>query len=399
MSVDPAVLRAGLAVVERRARQLTTYFYAHLFAHHPELRRLFPADLDEQRDRLFAALTRVVGRLEEPERLAGYLSSLGRDHRKFGVRPEHYPAVGASLLAALRHSSGHAWTAADEKAWGQAWTVISEAMTAAAAAVPADTPPWWQAEVVQRRRAAPDVAVLTLAPDRGYPYTAGQYLTLCSPRVPQVWRPYSIACAPRPDGTLDLHVRRVPGGLLSTALVHDTVVGEQLRIGPPLGDAVLDRTSRRPLLAVAGGTGWGQIKALLEQLGRDGGRPATVVLGARDEADRYDLADLRELVGRSPWLEVLLAVPADGSGRAEAVDLLLDGLEGLGDCSGRDVLLSGPPNLAVDVTDLLLALGAEPDLIRHDPVPHTFDRRRPLTAPEWFLADRDIAWINRTELA
>ena len=132
--------------------------------------------------------------------------------------------------------------------------MISQAMIDAERAVPADEPAWWQAEVVHRRWAAPDVAVLTLAPDRPYPFTPGQYLTLCSPRVPQVWRPYSIGCAPRADGTLEVHVRRVPDGLLSPVLVDEVLPGEQLRLGPALGTAVLDPYSRRPLLAVAGGS-------------------------------------------------------------------------------------------------------------------------------------------------
>ncbi len=41
---------------------------------------------------------------------------------------------------------------------------------------------------------------------------------------------------------------------------------------------------------------------------------------------------------------------------------------------------------------------AEPDLIRHDPVPETFDRARPLTSSEWFLDHRDVPRIDRTDL-
>ena len=41
-------------------------------------------------------------------------------------------------------------------------------------------------------------------------------------RWPRVWRKYSIANAPRADGTLDLHIRAIPGGQVSTTLVHDT---------------------------------------------------------------------------------------------------------------------------------------------------------------------------------
>lgn len=402
MSFDPAVIRASFAVVELRADHLAKYFCTHLFAHNPELRQLFPADLAEQRDRLFAALTQIVARTEDPDRLTAYLRSLGRDHRKFRALPEHYPAVGASLIAAVRHFSGHSWTAEIEKAWTEAYTAISQVMIEAAAAEAADTPAWWDAEVTARRRAAADVVVLTLAPDRPYAFRAGQYLSLCSPRRPEVWRPYSIANAPRPDGTLDLHVRRVTDGLLSTALVNDVLPGERLRVGPPLGDAVLGPHGARPLLAIAAGTGWAQIKALVEELAGhralDGGRPTTLFLAARDEADLYDLAAIRELTARHDWLDVSLVTPARGADRQQAARLLQDSLCRHGGWAGHDIHLSGPPDLAPALTELLLDLGAEPGLIRHDPVPATLNRARPLTSSDWFLDRRDIAWINRTGL-
>ncbi|GAA2739325.1 globin domain-containing protein [Kitasatospora cinereorecta] len=392
MPFDPAVVRASFAVVERRADQLTRFFYAHLFTHNPGFQALFPERLAEQRDRFFAALTQLVLRLDEPARLAGYLAALGRDHRKFRVGPEHFPAVGASLIAALRHFSGHSWTAAIEKAWQEAYTELSDAMIAAARDVPADAPRWWDAEVVDRRRAAADLVVLTLAPGHPYPFTAGQYLTARSARRPQVWRPYSIACAPRPDNTLELHIRRVPDGLLSTALVNDVLPGERLRIGPPLGDAVLDPHSDRPLLAVAGGSGWGRIKALVEQLALDGGRPATVYLADR-AGGPYDRAAAERLADRHPWLQTVL--PAAGGGGAP---WLRERLGRHGDCAGHEVHLSGPPGLSRALGRQLVGQGADPASIRHDPGTDTFNRARPLTPGEWFLDHRDVPWINRTEL-
>ncbi|WP_404869171.1 globin domain-containing protein [Kitasatospora griseola] len=398
MPFDPAVVRASFAVVERRADHLTKYFYAHLFTNNPGVEALFPARLAEQRDRLFAALTQLVLRLEDPEKLTGYLAALGRDHRKFQAAPEHYPAVGASLIAALKHFSGHAWTPEVEQAWAEAYGVIARAMIDAAAAVPADTPRWWDAEVTDVRRAAPDLAVLTLRPDHPYPFTAGQYLTVSSERHPQVWRPYSPACAPRPDNTLELHVRRVPDGLLSTALVNDVRPGETLRLGPPLGEAVLAEGSGRPLLMVAAGTGWAQIKALLEQLVRNGGRSATVFVAARDDHDQYDLTALHDLVKEHAWLHAVLSAPAPGASRGAAIRLLRDGLRDYGDCAGHDIHLSGPPDLAPALTAQLLDQRADPALVRHDPVTATFNRSRPLTPAEWFLEERDVPWINRTEL-
>ena len=413
MPFDPAVIRASFAVVERRADHLAKYFYAHLFTHNPGVRAFFPEQMDEQRDRLFAALTQLVLRLENPAQLTGYLESLGRDHRKFQAAPEHFPAVGASLVAALRHFSGHSWTPEIEKAWTEAYTVIADVMTGGARQAAAE-PAWWEAEVTRRHRAAADVVVLTLAPDHPYPFTSGQYLTACSPRVPRVWRPYSIGNAPRPDGSLDVHVRRVPGGLLSTALVDDVMPGERLRIGSPLGDAVLAPGSRRPLLAVAGGTGWGQVKALLEELAQEPDqRRAVVLLAARSDADQYDLPAVRQLVERYGRLEVLLAAPADGAGHEAAVRLVTDGLrdyperrnaaarsgwERPSGWNGWDVHVSGPPGLVPEITGLLLELGADPALIRHDPAPATFNRARPLSASDWFLDERDVPWINRTDL-
>ncbi|MEW2414127.1 globin domain-containing protein [Streptomyces sp. NPDC046866] len=106
------ILKSSFAVVERRAEHAVKYFHSHLFWHHPAIRALFPPsaeDMQRQRDRLFAALTHVVAHLEH-EGLASYLHDLGRDHRKFLAGPEHYAAVGASLLAALAEASGSAWT-------------------------------------------------------------------------------------------------------------------------------------------------------------------------------------------------------------------------------------------------------------------------------------------------
>ncbi|KJK57122.1 globin domain-containing protein [Saccharothrix sp. ST-888] len=182
---------------------------------------------------------------------------------------------------------------------------------------------------------------------------------------------------------------------------------ERLLIGPTVGDAVLDPHSSRPLLAVAGGTGWAQIESLMEQRAAWAGparpAPATVFLAARDDADQYDLDTVRELVAGRSWLEVVLAAPADGAEREEAIRLLHDGLRryGLdryGGWAGHDIRLSGPPDLAPGVARLLLGLAADPGLIRHDPVPPTFNRTRPLTSSDWFLDRRNVPWINRTDL-
>ena len=55
---DAALLEENLRLIEDRSDRVINYFYATLFLESPELRSLFPAAMDAQRDRLFRALMR-----------------------------------------------------------------------------------------------------------------------------------------------------------------------------------------------------------------------------------------------------------------------------------------------------------------------------------------------------
>ncbi|MFV5992268.1 globin family protein [Streptomyces sp. NPDC056231] len=136
MTADFSLIRSSFAAVQPNGSQVTEYFYDHLFAHHPSVRPLFAAHLDEQRDRLWAALGALVANLENTDMLVGMLQNLGRRHAGYGALAEHYPAVGASLIAALRHFAGDAWTPAVEESWTAVYGVISSTMVAAGEAAP-----------------------------------------------------------------------------------------------------------------------------------------------------------------------------------------------------------------------------------------------------------------------
>lgn len=131
MTADLSLIRSSFTVVEPHGTQVTEYFYDHLFANNPGVRPLFAAHLGEQRDRLWAALGALVANLENTETLVTMLQNLGRRHVGYGALPEHYPAVGASLIATLQHFAGDAWTPEIEKSWVEIYGVISSTMIAA----------------------------------------------------------------------------------------------------------------------------------------------------------------------------------------------------------------------------------------------------------------------------
>jgi NAD(P)H-flavin reductase/hemoglobin-like flavoprotein len=360
--MDIPAMRANFAKAAAAGDEAPLYFYSHLFLSHPETRRMFPVSMAHQRDRLFHALGQVVDMVDDLDALVPVLQALGRDHRKFGTAAEHYPAVGASLLATLQHFDDQ-WNPQLAQDWTAAYQLVAQVMIEAAQAA-AEDPPWWEAEVVRHERRTIDIAVLRLAPRTPLPYLPGQSVSLESELRPRLWRYYSIANAPRPDGQLEFHVKARDGGPVSTALVRQARGGEVLRLGPPVGHLTLDTESDRDLLLVAGGTGLAPLKALVDQVARQGPpRRVDLFVGARIEDELYDRGDLLRLQQELPWLSVTFAVSQDKESALEHGDIG-DVVLRHGPWLSRDVYLAGPGVMVEDTTSRLLNHGLRPERIR-----------------------------------
>lgn len=353
--MDIPAMRANFAKAAATGDEAPLYFYSHLFLSHPETRQLFPVSMAHQRDRLFAALGDVVARVDDLDALVPILQQLGRDHRKFGTVAAHYPAVGGSLLATLEHFDDQ-WTPELAKDWTEAYTLVAEVMVAAAEES-AEQPAWWDADVVGHDRRTIDVAVLQVRPRARYDYWAGQSVSLESDLRPRLWRYYSPANAPRPDGLLEFHVKARDGGPVSSALVRRIGVGDTLRLGPPVGHLALDAESDRDLLLVAGGMGLAPMKALVDQLARHGpARRVDLFVGFRTEDQVYDGVGLRQLQQENPWLTVTVAVSDDKVSALEQGDIA-DVVMRHGPWLSREVCIAGPGPMVEDTTARLLQHG------------------------------------------
>ncbi|WP_181446852.1 globin domain-containing protein [Streptomyces sp. NTH33] len=310
---DSQVLRDSFALVGKSGDEVPRYFYSYLFLIAPEVRPMFPVAMGAQRDRLVAALGRIVAEADDPDRLVPYLQQLGRDHRRFQVVTHHYEAVGQALLATLAYFLGDAWTPELQRRWTEAYTLVAHTMIQAADADSAVNPAWWNAEVVRHEQRGFDIAVLTLRLDQPMAYLAGQSVMVEVPTLPSTWRSFTPANAPRADGTVELHVRAVDGGLVSPALVYGLRQGDVLRLGAPVGNRLTLRPSRgRDLVLIAGGTGLAPLRALVEEIAQHGPqRRVDLFVGARDTHGLYDLPALRQLAQAHPWLRVTPLVGAD----------------------------------------------------------------------------------------
>jgi NAD(P)H-flavin reductase/hemoglobin-like flavoprotein len=344
------------------------YFYARLFVQNPEIRMLFPLAMTRTRLAAFDALAKLIWNIDSPKTCEQSLRQLACDHRKFGVKDKHYQPFFDALLATIEQFSGAAWTAAVAAAWQGGLGYFAAVMRAAAAADAATHPAWWVGEIVQHDLRTPTIAVITIRPDKPLHYQPGQYVCVQVPRWPRAWRNYSIANAPRDNGLIDLHVRAVPGGAISTALVSHCGTGDTLVLGAARGDMLLEPAGEHDLVCVAGGTGLAPLKAIIESVvcaTRHGRRRVISLYHAvRQPEDLYDLRDLNTLALAYPSLTVIgVTGPARGGPVADG---------GLADVLARhpsfrdtDVYVSGPWGM-VSGTVRTLSRRVPADRVHHD---------------------------------
>ncbi|MGH3765674.1 MAG: globin domain-containing protein [Pseudonocardiaceae bacterium] len=360
------LIRESYAQVAPRAEEAARFFYAMLFALAPATRELFAANMEVQRSRFWRALVHIVQHVDRPDELVPFLHQLGRDHRKFGVLAPHYDAMGTALVTALKQYAGPTWTPQVEKAWRDAYGLIAKTMQEAAKSEPG--PAWWTARVVHHQRLTWDLAVVRVTPDRPVPYQAGQYVSVEVPQRPRLWRNLSPANAPRPDGSIEFHIRAVPDGSVSRSIVGHTQVGDCWRIGAPMGVLAVDRESDRDVVMVAGGTGTAPMRAILEDLSRWGQNPqVTIFAGGRTRGDLHDLDTLTAIAATNPWLTLIPVIESYSRMNGMEHGTLADVVTRFGAWPDHDVLLCGSPAMIRATMSRMLVAGTPLERFTYDP--------------------------------
>lgn len=103
-------------------------FYSRLFFDHPELRRMFPKQMDEQYKKLVDMLSSMVARLDDLTSIQQEITQMAVRHKGYGVQPKHYEMVGAALLWTLERGLGSDWNEETAEAWAACYGIIAEQM-------------------------------------------------------------------------------------------------------------------------------------------------------------------------------------------------------------------------------------------------------------------------------
>lgn len=204
------------------------------------------------------------------------------------------------------------------------------------------------AEIV---RAAPDVSIvkLRLPLNENMMFAAGQHIEFLLPG--DVRRNYSIASKPSIEGVtaIELHIRHIAGGYFTENVLAKLKVRDLMRFEGPLGGFYLRADSDKPIVMVAGGTGFAPLKSMCEYIFErriNETRPLALYWGARTREGLYMLALAEEWARSRKNFQFVpvLSEPTAGcawSGRTGLVHEAV--LADYADLSALEAYVCGPP--------------------------------------------------------
>lgn len=222
--------------------------------------------------------------------------------------------------------------------------VIECQQIASASDIPVKTLP---ARIEKLERLAPDVIELhlRLPSSERLRFLAGQYIDILLKDGRK--RSFSLANAPHDNALLQLHIRRIPGGAFTEQVFTTLKVRDILRFNGPHGGFHLREDSSKPIILLAGGTGFAPIKAIVEHaIAGKCPRPMAIYWGARARADLYQDALAQQWAASLASIRYVpvLSEPAAGdawSGRTGLVHHAV--MADFPDLSGHQVYACGAP--------------------------------------------------------
>ena len=145
-----------------------------------------------------------------------------------------------------------------------------------------------------------------LVPEAAFSFRAGQYLMVVMDERDK--RPFSMASTPSEQEFIELHIGASELNLYAMAVMDRILKEREIEVDLPHGEAWLRDDEERPLILIAGGTGFSYVRSiLLTALARNPNRDIAIYWGGREAKHLYDLAELEALSVQHPGLRIELS--------------------------------------------------------------------------------------------
>lgn len=385
-----SIVKSTAPILAEHGETLTRHFYTRMFTHNPEVAPFFnPANqtAGKQQRALAGAIAAYAANIDNLEVLGGAVELIAQKHASLMIKPEHYPIVGANLLASIREVLGEAATDDIIDAWAAAYGFLADILTGREQQIydeNAKKPGGWEGfkafRVSRKEKESSNITSFYLVAADGAPlptFKPGQYITV---RVPTAdgqttMRNYSLSDKPG-EPHFRISVKRelppeahTPQGYVSN-LLHDGIeAGDTVEIAPPCGEFFLDTTEKhdRPLVLLAAGVGITPIiSMLLSSLEAFPGRQIVFIHAALNEDVQAFGKTVSALAAQHPNLKAYSRYSDAGHrfGNASTGFITADYLEGLIPQRDADYYFCGPQPFMVSVYHDLLKRGVPPSQVQ-----------------------------------
>lgn len=201
-----------------------------------------------------------------------------------------------------------------------------------------------------------------LSPEAPFSFRPGQYLMVVMDERDK--RPFSLASTPAESSDIELHIGASELNLYAMAVMDRILKEKCITVDIPHGDAWLREEGERPLVLIAGGTGFSYARSILvAALEQQPNRDISIYWGGRELKHLYDLGELEALSVNHPNLKVIPVVeqPEDGwQGRSGTV--LSAVLQDFSTLSEHDIYIAGRFEMAKIARERFVAeRGAQED--------------------------------------
>lgn len=203
-------------------------------------------------------------------------------------------------------------------------------------------------------------------------FKAGQFVNLISPPYADIKEPtsraYSISSSPSDDRAVELIIRLVPNGIVTTYVFENLHEGDRIDLIGPYGDFFL-RESSREIVFIAGGSGLAPIKSIVLDMieKKISNRPAKFFFGAVRAADLYYVDEFRKIEEANPWFKFIPALSGDENPHNFEKGLVTDVVaRHYDEMSNHEAYLCGSPGMINACIKVLAGQGLPENLIFYD---------------------------------
>ncbi len=197
-----------------------------------------------------------------------------------------------------------------------------------------------------------DVYLITLEAPKGdvFKFQPGQYLFIQLAENDS--RPYSIASTTADGRKLQLHIKDIPGNHFSGQVLEKLKSASQITVKLPAGSCTINRSSgTRPLLFIAGGTGFAPCQVMIQSL-FDVNDPRLISLywGANYATEFYLQDKLERWIQEQQNFTFIPVVATPGDGWTGEIGIVFEAvLRNISQLSDYDIYLSGSSAMVVNI--------------------------------------------------